>query len=623
MKTFKIIALILFTSLTFSCNDFLEVENFNGIPSDEIINSVENAQTALNGVYNGLYGQYLYYFGYYYYTDISSGELRCLKTDEEINPFENFGYYDSFRHAAGYWKDLYSIISRANDVCTKIHKLRNSDVLTESENKQLDAMIGECNFLRGYAYFFLVRSYGDKLPSNPSYDPNGLGIPIMDTLVTSKAQLMKPRNTLNECWDEVLRDFESAYTLLPDSWPADKKGAVRKGAAAGYLGQVYMYMKNYTEAKKWFQKVVDDQTNYSLVKDYAWNFDAYHENNSESVFEVQFQTTADYTVLGSYLWRRLGPDNVGGGFGMVAVNDNWVEKFSTGYELTQSIYDKILADIAAKTKPSETDIALREVLKVYQGAINNSVFSAEDFFALYTGDWSALGDNINTLRRSAGYRTNVKNESGWGTVNSSYVRTIMNASRAADPRMYASFFVPGRDSIATDWAAKDVKPYPNSYYGFKKYIPYNAPASWGEEKLAYADGFNSINQRVYRLADLYLQYAEVCYRTGDMDNAIKYLNKVRRRAWGYLFDDASLATAQEVDYPSALDSGDFMTSLLAEREKELCLEGILWFDYLRLNMAEELFKDRGFDAAKHYRLPIPLTERQIIGMDVLLQNDGY
>lgn len=57
MKTLKLILAIVLVSLTTtSCDDYLDVENYNGIPADDLVNSVENAQTAINGVYNGLYG---------------------------------------------------------------------------------------------------------------------------------------------------------------------------------------------------------------------------------------------------------------------------------------------------------------------------------------------------------------------------------------------------------------------------------------------------------------------------------------------------------------------------------------------------------------------------------------
>lgn len=623
MKYIKLILCIVVFGCFTSCEDFVDVENYGGIPSDDLINSVENAQTALNGAYNGLYGEWLYFYGIYYYTCFATGELEFRATLEDVKPMVNFGYFDGSSAIYCYWKNLYSIISRSNDVCTKIYSLRNSGSLTQSENQELDKMIGECNFLRGFAYMSLTRSFGDKLPSHPQYDPNGLGVPIVDTLIVSRDQLMIPRNTLGECWNEIITNFETAYNRLPTSWQTTKLGAVTKGAAAGYLGQVYMYLEDYGKAKEWFVKAMEcgNQTGgeYQLTTEYAWNFDFNHENNSESIFEVQFQTVNDDTKAGSYLWRRLGPDGVGGGFGIVNVAMDWVNKYNTGYEITQEVYDKNVS----LPSNSETNIVLRELMKIYGTAIGVQVFSEEEFFNLYTGDWDALGNDINTVLRANGYRLNVKTEPGWGTVNSKYIQTFLNESRAADPRMYASFYVPGRDSISTNWTGTNIKPYPNSYYGFKKYIPYNAIENWATEGLPGFEGHNSINQRIFRLADLYLQYAEACYKTADMTNAKKYLNKVRRRAWGYPFDDASLAVTVSVDYPSSEDSGDFMDAIIKEREKELCLETHLWFDYLRWNKAEELFASRGFEPNKHHRLPIPLTERQLVGMNVLLQNSGY
>ena len=38
------------------------------------------------------------------------------------------------------------------------------------------------------------------------------------------------------------------------------------------------------------------------------------------------------------------------------------------------------------------------------------------------------------------------------------------------------------------------------------------------------------NLRVFRLAEVYLNYAEACYFSGDIANAQKYLNEVRSHA---------------------------------------------------------------------------------------------
>lgn len=628
MNTYiKTIILAIFIGTASSCSDFLDVKNYEGLPADNFVTSVSNAQVVVNGAYDALYGQNLFYFGIYYYMDFATNELDFRASDESVKPMVDFGYYESSTFITMYWKDLYTIVSRSNDACSKIYNLRNSEELSNTENRQLDQMIGECNFLRGFAYFYLTRSFGDKLPSHPQYNSSELGVPIQDTLIVSKSQLIIPRNTLGECWDEIIKDFETAYRLLPETWVQEKNdaklGAATKGAAAGYLGQVYMYLKDYGKAKEWFEKAMQAGNQkggaYELTKDYAWNFDYNHENNSESIFEVQSQmVNLDYTALASYLWRRLGPD--GKGYGMVGVSQTYVDKFSGGYLLTQDTYDDIEAypnKYIAQANPRK---ALQLVIRLgYQQAIGIKTNTRNDFFNLYTGDWNILADQINAQMSSTGIKNFdiKKDDEFWGTIDSKYVKIISTAAEIDnDPRMYDSFYVPGRDSIALDWYGKEVEPYTNNYYGFKKYVPYNAVESWSgqEPSLPGTEGFNNINQRIFRLADLYLQYAEACYQTGHTNTATEYLNKVRRRAWGYNINSAS-----SVDFLT----GDFMTALIAEREKELCLEGILWFDYLRWNKAEELFKNRGFNSKKHHRLPIPLSERQIVGMNLLLQNDNY
>lgn len=58
----------------------------------------------------------------------------------------------------------------------------------------------------------------------------------------------------------------------------------------------------------------------------------------------------------------------------------------------------------------------------------------------------------------------------------------------------------------------------------KIYIPYKKrPAVWNQDKVP-------LNQRILRLADVYLLYAEACNETGDDATARKYLNMVRARA---------------------------------------------------------------------------------------------
>ena len=68
---------------------------------------------------------------------------------------------------------------------------------------------------------------------------------------------------------------------------------------------------------------------------------------------------------------------------------------------------------------------------------------------------------------------------------------------------------------------------------------------------------------ILRLADIYLVYAEACVLTGDSQNALIYVNKVRERA-----------------HAKPLESVTF-DDVWKERRLELAMEGDRWYDYVR------------------------------------------
>lgn len=75
---------------------------------------------------------------------------------------------------------------------------------------------------------------------------------------------------------------------------------------------------------------------------------------------------------------------------------------------------------------------------------------------------------------------------------------------------------------------------------------------------------------MYRLADMFLLYAEALNKTGDRDNARKYLNLVHVRATLPAYTIAQLTTETEME-----------DAILQERRWELFAEGKRWFDLVR------------------------------------------
>ncbi len=77
---------------------------------------------------------------------------------------------------------------------------------------------------------------------------------------------------------------------------------------------------------------------------------------------------------------------------------------------------------------------------------------------------------------------------------------------------------------------------------------------------------------VFRLSEMYLNYAEASAQLGNMPEALKYLNLIRQRAG--------------MPDQSAANTADLLAKIQHERRIELCFEGHRYFDIRRWGIAE-------------------------------------
>lgn len=117
-----------------------------------------------------------------------------------------------------------------------------------------------------------------------------------------------------------------------------------------------------------------------------------------------------------------------------------------------------------------------------------------------------------------------------------------------------------------------------------------------------------------RYADVVLMYAEALGQQGNISGALTYLNKTRKRA--------GLAELTEAE---VADKKAFMRELADERGREFALEGQRWFDLVRLDLAVDFFKARGYSVDSHNLLfPIPQDQIEIVNdKSILWQNPGF
>jgi hypothetical protein len=187
----------------------------------------------------------------------------------QLGTADNSGYGWTF-------DEYYQGISRCNQVLTYVPGISMDANLK-------NRILGQAYFLRGLFYFHLVNMWG--------------GVP----LPTQVAQVA-PQATPAEGWARVIADLSNASNLLPAQYSttggvdANDIGRATKGAAMAFLGKAYLFNKKYDSAATEFKSVISSGV-YSLMPNYVDNFTDLHENNAESIYEIQFSLTAGGTDL--------------------------------------------------------------------------------------------------------------------------------------------------------------------------------------------------------------------------------------------------------------------------------------------------------------------------------------
>ncbi len=243
---------------------------------------------------------------------------------------------------------------------------------------------------------------------------------------------------------------------------------------------------------------------------------------------------------------------------------------------------------------------------------------------------------------------------GWGGVNpiksfidefpctdgkSSYNSSVYNSEKPyenRDPRFYMSIIYPGatyRGNVVPIYGTID---YPGetgnssqSGYYVRKFLDNTSVSN----NLIQAES----NVILIRYAEVLLTYAEAKIEANSIDQSVyDAINSLRARAYG--------VDIQETTKYPAVTGGtqtELRDILRRERLAELCFEGQRRDDIIRWRIAENVMDgncygipkvvggenimvmERKFDPAIHYLFPIPQTEIDLIGKDILKQNPGW
>lgn len=302
-------SLIALGTLTTSCGkDFLDKTPQHSYTADTYYSSDAAVMKAIEPLYNYAW------FNYNYRAMVGMGSARANDGwNPYLNPqFATFQVTGLDGDLANAWKSFYLVVSMSNQLISDVNTYCTEAVSEEVKN----LAIGEAYLMRGWAYFYLLRSWGDVIV----YEDN------LEMTNTPVVPLTKEEDVLKF----VVRDARRAVELLP---VASTSNHATKYSAEGLLAKALLaqsgWGKNGTRDQSILDEVVDlcdDIINngpYTLLPDYADLFKYDNNNftmqNSETLLAMHWAdpltaTWGTYSANYSDLaWSGSSDVNVWGG----------------------------------------------------------------------------------------------------------------------------------------------------------------------------------------------------------------------------------------------------------------------------------------------------------------------
>ena len=554
--------------LVVSCSDdFLEVAP-TGSLADAQVGTKAGIEGLLIGTYsalNGVFGNRFEGPNHWVTGSVVGGEAN-KGTDagdySTINPVQRYEVDPTSGDLFNLWRGRYEGVSRANGV---LRALANATDVSGADAARIE---GEAKMLRGHFYFDLKKHFNS--------------IPVFDETVAATDVILVPNTT--DVWGQIESDFQSAYDNLPVN---NGPGRVSKMAAAAYMGKAKLYQGKWSEAKQWFDIVIGSGQ-YMLLDDYMQIFNAENDNHAESIMDVESANNTGSTQNANYFDDLNYPYNTGAdGPG------NCCGFFQPSFELGNS-------------------------------------FRTSGGLPLLDGSYNDPGNEIVT------------------DYNIESSNAFAEDAGELDPRIDFSL---GRRGIPyLDWIEHPGKAWIRSQpyagpYSPKKFIYYRSQEGSFTDASSWTRGYSLMNYNIIRYADVLLMQAEAEVELGNLEAARALVNQVRARSansayWVKEYDGSAPAANYVIsEYTDPwTDANTARAAVRMERKLELSGEGHRFFDLVRWGIAASALNDylayesqylvtkfggASFTTGKNEYYPIPQSQIDIQGTEVLTQNPGY
>jgi hypothetical protein len=219
------------------------------------------------------------------------------------------------------------IIGQSNMAIQNITKYAGAGVSEQVKNHA----IGEARFMRATAYSHLVSNYG--------------AVPIIENNLEHLSNPSLTRNTIESVWEFIARDYEFAAENLMETAP--QMGRITRWSAEGMLARTYLTRagigggegsrnQEFLDKAKSYAESVIMNSGKKLLDNYADLFTYPYDNNAESLFELQWVFTTDYTYANTMVSQITYSNDIANG-------DGWGGDISATWWML-NLYDGLVVD---------------------------------------------------------------------------------------------------------------------------------------------------------------------------------------------------------------------------------------------------------------------------------------
>ena len=387
-------------------------------------------------------------------------------------------------------------------------------------------LVAEAKFIRAFIYFNLIERYGGVPIVTEAYDRSDI------ESVTFK------KNTFDQCVAFIQKDIDGALPDLPAKFASSDAnyGRATKDACYALASRLWLYaaspLFNPTHDNTKWQKAAAAAAVFTENNDRGYTLypnyrDLFNQNSGASQNEYIFTRNFSSTNF-----QQAPPNNLGRRYG--AYGGWWASNGPT-----QNLVD------------------------------DYDMINGEPAFT-----WSG---NSKTINAASGYDPN---HPYWNR-DPRFKATILHDSSVFHGDLLEMWISSTGAQFGFDsW--KQSSDNPRSSYWLRKFMPESQPISFSERY--------TIPWPFFRLAEIYLNYAEAKLELGDEAKCREYINKVRSRVG-------------MPDIPNTVGGDGLRQRLYNERRIELAFENHRFFDIRR------------------WKIATIIENRPIYGMDVFLNTN--